>query len=718
MAIAPQAGEFLGGRSSNDSPDARRRGAFDVPDGKDLHPLVRWANAADSALEHENRGEHNRMKRNRDQYDGKQWSGMRAPWKNKTVLNYSAWVCDQWASVLADNKPKVTFESYLQDLQYEADIMTAAWEDCYSRRNWQGCIEDVILCSRIDGVSYLHPVYDPYADEGEGAPLIKKVLGTQLSMDRDAHDPYDAVLLRYEYYLPLGEVLAKWPHLREVLRPDGNAPGSPSGAAYSQQAGTQIVYDTANQQIQQANITAPMTLPAGENSFQGAYKAPTAPPSYTGTGGQRVREYWQRPKGPSAQTTVKKIKFGIDGKPVTRRKFMRFPDGSVEPLKTVITEGQIVYELSSVDADIMQYVSDIGGLQVLGVFDALEVVQEEVAVPLFPAGRRTVIVGDYLADDGMNPFGHGRFPFIPIYAYRSAREKHGISDIDRVYTLQDYLNRLYSLLLDAAILTSNPIWLIPTDSQIADEDLTNAPGAIIRGEMTTLKLARREKGPDMPAYVTQLIQLTIAQIREISGLSESATGGKFKGQQAAETVSMYQEAASVRFRQGIRNVEQAIIELGYQFAGIVKQFYNTPRWVRVRQAAGCEQPISFVGADLMAPLVMKAKAGGALPLSPSARLNIYMGLMNTPVLDLRELWRVAQEVGIIDSASAIEGRMKRYAQELGLQGDFWMAPGLMQMVMGGQKGGKSRGGKSGGNSGRSARSSTPSKAASVIGSAA
>lgn len=691
MPIGPRAGGYMGYRSDERGDEQQvNRNPFTRGENERLDPLVRWAQEADSALMQAKRTYQQRMRRNRELYDGNHWSSPRAPWKNSSVINYCAWVADQWAAVLADNKPKATFETYQLALQQEAELLTAAWDDIYERGNWQAVIEDSILMSRIEMVSYLNLTYDKFARNGEGDPLLKAISATQVDLNQEALSVDDATLLRHKYFMPMGEVLARWPHLRKYISRPMDA------GDYEKRTGdSQMVPPTLTSSSTRTTVHQP------------PYAAPSSPPQQSCGSGVEVKEFWSRPRGPESQTKVTKIVWTADGRPSTRKKMLRFEDGHEEQLYTVVTEGNVVYELPYSDAEEMRNISSMGGLQVLSLMPALEVVTEEIKVPLFPTGRRTIIVGDYVADDGMNPFGHGQFPFIAVHAYRSRHDFYGFSDIDRIATLQEYLNRLYSLLLDAAILTSNPMWLIPTDANVADEDITNAPGAIIRGEGMLLKLARREAGPNMPAYVKDLLAFTIQQIREISGLSESATGGKFKGQQAAETVSMYQEAAGVRFRQGIRNVEQAIVKLGYQFAGIVQQFYTTPRWVKIKDAQGQEIPFSFIGADFSAPFVMKAKAGSQLPTSPSARLNLYMGLLNTPLIDMPEMWRQMQEVGMIESASQIESRMMSYMKDTS---QLWKAPGLMQLLMGGQKKSKNQGGKNGRNSGRSARATSPVQA--------
>lgn len=676
-------GNFLGrgGYSKNgDDGPLSPTSPFALPEDAKRDPRVEWAQTTAATLRAERAQITKEIQRANDLYDGKQWQPGRAPWKNSSIINYCAWAADQWAAILADNKPKCSFEAFMRSDQEQADIANAEFASCYDRNNWQAQIEDAILMSRIEKKSYLRLTYDPLKvvdDATMGDQRLQAISATQVYANKEATSIHDASLVLFEYWDQVGDVLFRYPALEDKIR-------------YDQQSNEER--GSGSDQLVPPQVTSTSTNP---QKHLPPYSAPTSPPADRGSGGVMVREIWTRPKGPSSQTTIKRMRWNAANLPVVERRYIKMADGTREPLQTVVTEGNIVYELPMSVAMMFEHASDmLGGVKVVSMHDAFDAVQEDVKAPMFPTGRRLVVVGDFVADDGCNPFGHGRIPLIEINAYRKKKTFYGPSDIDRIATLQEYLNKLYALLLDAAILTSNPIWLIPTETQIADEDFTNAPGAIIRGESMMMKLARREPGPQMPPYVQALLQFTIQQIREVSGLTESATGGKFKGQVASETVSMYQESAGVRFRQGIRNVEQAIVELGEQFLGNMQQFYASPRVQKIRDEVGAEVTVRFFGSEISANMRMKAKAGSMLPQSPSARLSMFMQLASSPmpIVDLPEVWKALAEVGYIDSAGALEKRMTSYMTTN--KADLWKAPALMAMLMGGKqkqhKGGQSK----------------------------
>ena len=660
--IGPVPGSFMAGKAN----ESRVSTPPQTTDEEPLDPRVMWANRTGTRLkgtwEKQNAG----MRRNMDLYRGIHWqgAGSRPKWKYSGKINYTFYVPEQWAAILADNKPKASYATYRRDEQPEADIMTAAWEDIYTRDEWQRKIEDAIKLSRIMRKSYLRVVYDPFARQGKGDPSLSVVSGLQVWVNEEATSVDNATLLLYEYVETLGTVYARWPRLKGRLRTPSQQGASDMDESQS------ILAPPASQTVN------------GVTTHSGPYNATPGTIGDHPSGGIVVREFWMRPRGPEAQVEVDRIVWLANNKPATTQKMLTFEGGRKEPLQTVVLDNGVVYELPMSTVEVIRYCQTVGGPKVLSAQPALRVVKRKTKVSKYPAGRRLIVVQNEVADDGANPFSHGEWPFIEVDAYRDPTKFIGISDIDQIAEMQEFLNRLYSIFLDAAILTANPIWRIPTTSDIADEDITNAPGAVQREDPLSLKIGRREKGPEMPAYLFQLLGFTISQIREISGLTEVATGGKFKGQQAAETVSMYQEAAGVRFRQGIRNVEQAIVKLGRQFAGIVAQFYTEPRMVKIRHASGIDQPVSFVGTRLTASMQMVAKSGSMLPTSPSARLNMLMEMASTPFVDIPEILRAMQEFGLIESATAMEARLERYVAN---PHERWKSPGLMAMFNPGPK---------------------------------
>jgi hypothetical protein len=693
----PSPGAFIDGGVGPRNPSPTTTGSS--REKGDLDSRIRWLNSIESTARDARSVITQEMRRNMSLYEDRHWesfgSSRRAPWKLSGVLNYCAWTADRKAALLADNKPKVTYVTARREDDWQCEILNAAFDEVYEEEQLQAKLEGATKLSVIRKVAYLKTGYDPMRRHGKGGIAIQVVDGINVFVNREATSTHDCEWLLQVYTESFGVVMEKWKHLKgkpglfiggaSENEDDQDDPASNSGG---------------DSRIQPAQS---YTDPTGATH----HTAPYAAPQHDGEiarDGKRclVREIWTRPRGPQYELEVKGLQFTVSGQVVTERKVIEFEDGHIEPLQTVVTEGNIVYELPMSTVHLMQWAADnIGGIKILSVEDTLEVVTKKVRVPLYPTGRRMIAVGNEIAEDGCNPFAHGNIPFVKFQENTSTKY-YPRTTIDRIATLQDCLNRIFSMIFDAAHLTANPIWRLPLNSDLADEEVTNAPGAIQREDPNSLKMGKREAGPNMPAYVMQYMQFIISQIREIGGMTDTATGAKGKGQVSAETQSMFQEAAGVSFRPSLRLVEQSIVELGNQVRGLIGQFYTDNRYLELKQESGVERHVSFIGVRLTADMRMRAKAGSLMPTSPSARLNYVTNLMSTPAMDVPELLRNLEEVGIIESAAVL---LKRLTKERNTPSLQWLIPSLQPA------GGKQKK-KPKPNGGKSSRGSTPQGASS------
>jgi hypothetical protein len=667
----------------------------DNPDEKSLDPRVRWSDTTFARLRSNRQEATAQMRRNRDLYDNKHWgqfgSGRRPPWKLAAVINFCAWVVDRKVAVLTDNKPKTTFSAFRREDDWQAEIMSAAFDEFYEDEHVQEKLEDLVKLGEIDKISWLHPSFDPLRGT-KGAARLDVVSGMAVYCNKEATNVDNATHLCWEYTLPYGEVVTRWPRLRgkKIVRLDAGDEPTDSQSPRPQPA------TSYNDDGQYPSRGGPNT-PTGTD-HAGPYSAgtTTSEPAYA----QRIliRDWWTRPYGPNYETTVDSLVFTVAGQLSTRRKMIELEDGTREPLQTVVTEGNIVYELPMSTALLLEWASGIGGLKILGREDALEVETKELVVPLYPYGRHMIIAGREVADDGANHLAFGSWPWIPYRSNRDGRSMTPQCNIDKIATLQDALNRIVGMVFDAANLMGNPIWRLPLNAEVADEALTNAPGAIVREDVQSLRFGKRESGVEIPNFVMQYISFLIEQILKITNTTDIGSGnGKTKGQQSAETVNMYQEAAGVGNRPSMRELERVVVELGNQFRGIVAQFYTDSRIARIKNDMGVENHREYVGMFITGKMKMHAKAGSGLPQSPSARLQVVQQLMATPAMDVPELLRNLEEVGIIESASS---HLKRLFREKSNPLLTWLIPALSMPPPGGKKKNAKK------DAGRSARATT------------
>ena len=707
--MVPGAGSHFG-RPGGQTTGSRKQPVFEID--AELDPVVKWLNDKEAQLKDEALDVRTAQRRAMDYYIGRQtFPNNRPKWMHRLVDNSVFWVVSRWSSLLCDNKPKVTFGSLKEAEQEEADVANAAFNDDYVRQCYQKATEDAVQLSRIEKKAYIRQIYDPLANQGKGAIIRIPVSGTQIYVNAEAtsiKDPACTVLM-YEYIEPTAVTIARFPKLRGKLRERERKEHGEGGRRVVSPATSTLG------SVSSSMVPGEEGQTSGPQSYTTPYSAKATAPQQAGQGGTRIREFWL--KHPTKKTKVSRIVWTLGGEPATEPKMIQFYDkdgepSHKEPLMTVVTEGNVVYEWPLSTAILTEHIGKhFGGLKVLAMFESRKVVRENHHVPLYPGGRRVVLAENTIAADGMNPYVDGHWPFAEYNAYRSGKDFYGLSDYDIVWPLQDGKNRIVSQMMDAAHMTANPIWRLPFGRKTPNEMITNAPGAIIDEDLPSLRYGKREAGPNMPSYLFQLIQWFDSRIEKLTGLTDVAMGGKNKGNQAAETVSMYQDAASLPARAAIRGVEQAEVELGYQWLSLASQFYTEPRWVTIKDSIGTDKNKLFIGSHMSAPMTIQAKAGSALPQSPSAKLAATTQLMQTPYGTMEMWFEALEEVGIVDSAAAAIKNVYRHVDEFKAskseqnpEGDPTLLvgmPGLMQLLMGGGKK------KAAGNSGRTSRSKTP-----------
>lgn len=639
--------------------------------------MVRWARNCSATLKRERQDVTERMRRSTNlSRGGTPWWTERAPWKIGTKLNYCATIPLTWTAILTDAKPSVSYTALDRTKQKRADIATAAWNQAYSQHKWNRKIHDAILVSRVQGKSYLS--LRPRLKGDQVEPRLSYVLGEQVYMDRNATGIHDAETIYYEYRESYGSLTARFKGLQGKLERKYDQPHKES--------------DGENQSV----LSPPTTysFPGGNppTVYNPSYAASPAPPDNTsGTSGILVQEFWTRPH---KSIEIDEVMFLTSGEPATKQKmFKTIDEYDEEPLRRIITEAGVIYELPESLVNKLQL---MGPVKILSDKPALEVIKHKVRYPLYPDGRLVVIVDeDIQADDRMNPLGY--IPLIDISANSDpGGGQYGPSDVDLIADVYEQLIRFVSLVYDNANLAGNAIWRIPIGAEISNDDITNAPGAIQREDMQSLRFGKREPAPELPNYIPNHVKFLVDQIKDLSGLSDMQLGKMPPRMQiSTETATIHQEASGVRFRDALANVSDAMQTLGEQFLEFASRFYATPITVQIKNDAGVSEPVSFAGSFLTDPFIVEAKAGSRQPAGPSARLNTLLNLPHSGVVvDLDTVYGLLEEVGSITSATAtmrhIEKLMKDPKQRWKLLG-LPPPPGTAQAKKPGSKKSKAQG---------------------------
>jgi hypothetical protein len=660
--LAPSPASHFGG----DPPPVVTTTDDNNPQGED--EIVTWARNAAATLKRERQAVTTRMTEavslSRGE-TGSIWKS-RPPWKIGTRLNKCFTVPNKWASILSDNEQVVVYSSHRTQQQRTAQVLTAAYAKAYADYGWGRVRRNAIFDSRVQGKSYLSLRPDIFSKD-KNRPNLFEIPGLQVWVDRNATGIDDAEVILYEYRQSYGKVIFRFPDTKDHL-----------------ERKYQNLYDP--QDFDGGSVASPpatLNMPTGATINNPPYVgAPNPPDDAGGTSGILIREFWTRPHK-TVKVTVPM--FTASGEPACIPKMLEYEDGTSEPLRRCVTEGNVVYELPESIVDVLKSVESVGGIRILDDFDAWDVVTHKVDSLLYPDGRLLVIVDDAIKPeegDTMNPLGY--MPFIEINAHPESSSFYGMSDIDLIKDAYEALIRLVSLIFDNAMLAGNTVWRIPEESTLTNDDITNAPGAIQREDLITLKYGKREVAPEMPNYVMNLVRFYLEQIDDLAGLSPAILGkSNPKAQQSTDTTLMQTENSSVDFRDAQRELKRADTILGQQFQEFVERFYTEPELVEIKNELGQKEAVPIMGNHLTETFHVQAKPGSLMSSTPTARLTTAMNLIQTgqPLMDLPEIWRLLEEVELIVSAKEIEARITRERANPALK---WLVPGADPKPPGGK----------------------------------
>jgi hypothetical protein len=285
-------------------------------------------------------------------------------------------------------------------------------------------------------------------------------------------------------------------------------------------------------------------------------------------------------------------------------------------------------------------------------------------VDFMPNGGMFTIIGDEIVQfvEG-NPYMHQQYPFIKFEHIPTGRFYADSIIVDLVPIQREY-NRTRGQMIEAKNRMAHP-QLIAAEGSIDASKITTEPGQVI-----LYKLGFPAPAPlplqNLPPYVVEEVSRLLLDFEDISGQHQVSKGQVPPGVTAATAISFLQEQDESMLSITFQNIEEGFEKIGYQTLCYVKQYWDTPRTVKVVGRDGQFNVIAFQGADLRSNTDIRIEAGSALPTSKSAKQALLMDLMSQgfippekglELMDVGGVQRLYEEVQI-DSAQASRENMR------------------------------------------------------------
>lgn len=283
--------------------------------------------------------------------------------------------------------------------------------------------------------------------------------------------------------------------------------------------------------------------------------------------------------------------------------------------------------------------------------------------------KRIFSIGRVLVFMGELPIEH--YPIIPVMN-RHMRNPYPMSDVRFVRPLQEYVNKIRSLIVAHAANSTSLKLLIPRGSANRNElieEWQKAGTGVIEydAELGTATVA----GPvPLPNELYQNERAARSDIQEILGVYALAQGDSAQAPSTYKGTIALDEFAQRRIKSKRDDIEQALNQLGRVVIQLIQKTYTEPKAIRLLRPNNT--PLEFainqpVYDDLSQQVVgvlnditvgdydMVVVSGSTLPNNRWARFEYYLQLYKEGIIDQYE---VLKQTEVID----IEGVMKRMNQ--------------------------------------------------------
>lgn len=284
-----------------------------------------------------------------------------------------------------------------------------------------------------------------------------------------------------------------------------------------------------------------------------------------------------------------------------------------------------------------------------------------------------------LDEPASNLWSHGSHPY-ERFVFDDTGEFYGISLVDHLAHPQIYINRLLTALQQNAELTGNPIWVESANSGLSRVGVTNKPGQrlTVHGPRGMDNMPKWLEPPPMPQQIMELIQFWISRMENVSGLSALQKGITPTQRNAEGALNMVQEAAFVRVRAGLRNLQMTLQRCAYKLADLIIENFDEPRTMALLTPDGQQTAIALQGRHFNIPT-----RDGAAPLKYSIQVSTGA---DTPTSRSGRATEAKQmyALGLVDDQYVLEALRVKNIQKL-------LERKYLKMMQGSLGGGKTRG---------------------------
>lgn len=263
---------------------------------------------------------------------------------------------------------------------------------------------------------------------------------------------------------------------------------------------------------------------------------------------------------------------------------------------------------------------------------------------MFPDGGLITVAGTQVLSvtEGW-PYEHNKYPFAHIQHVETGKF-YAESTITDLIPLQREYNRTRGQIIESKNRMAKP-QLAAEMGSIDVTKLTSEPGQVVLYR-PGFQAPQPIPLQSLPSYVLEEQDRIKMDMDEISGQHEVSRGQAPAGVTAATAIAYLQEQDDTKLSSTYDSIEESMEKLAHMTLVYVKQFWDTPRMIKVTGADQSFDVLAFQGSDLRDNTDIRMEAGSALPTSRAAKQAFVMDLMKMGFIDPNKGLEVMEIGGI------------------------------------------------------------------------
>ena len=618
--------------------------------------------------------------------NGKQWTdeqvqALRKRAQEPLVVNVVYSAVEQAKAMLTANSPK--FQSTARETsdakvgRMFSDIMAYIWDNSNGNVELKQAIDDYY----VKGMGAMMAYIDPDADLGSGEVKLKSIDPLELFIDPSSKDPF----CRDAAHIIIGKIISEtaliehYPEFEQQIKESTET--SYINTTAESRFGLRNEDVTNKRRLTGTTITGERELEVFERytKVKSAYYKIYDPLSDD----QRVldqvqfEEYKQEPivvltnaEGQSVFTDKANVKtyMEIAEKIGTTYHLMLDPNsGQPVPMEGEEHEGSIPNSTSTIDVLTKATLIEDGGIMVNEV--DLTQIKQVVSVGDTELFNVVLPIEEYPIIPFMNGFNRNPFP---------------LSDVRLVKGLQEYINKIRSLIVAHASSSTNVKLLIPRgsmDKAHLEAEWGKAGTAVIEFDPELGQPIVAGPVP-LPNELYKNEADAKADIERILGIYALMQGDQGAAPQTFKGTVALDEFGQRRIKSKKDDVEECINQLAKVVVGLVQYVYTGQKVMRLMQPNNrpIEIPINSPMYDSVGNEIGKINditvgkydvivlSGSTLPSNRFARFEYYMQLYQAGLIDQLE---VLKQTDIADMEGVLEraGQMQKMQQQMQMQAE-------------------------------------------------